>query len=198
MSQGGPNSVVGSGANPIETLTGNSGGAVSPDGAMNIDVLGNNSTGIDVVGTPASNLMTVIGLASSTTQVGTIEIATEAEVLAGTDTTRAVVPADLFTRVVTYTTTALTDSDSPYTALSSDYYFTCDVTAGALTIDLPNAPTTGRVYIVKDATGSAGTHNITVTTVGGVVLIDGAATFVMNTNYESANFLFNGTSWEIF
>lgn len=40
----------------IETLTGNSGGAVGPDGAFNINLLG--ADGINVVGNPATNTLT--------------------------------------------------------------------------------------------------------------------------------------------
>lgn len=94
--------------------------------------------------------------------------------------------------------TALDNTDSPYTVLTSDYYFTCDVSAGILQIELPNAPTTGSVWIVKDATGSAATNNITVTTVGGAVNLDGAVTFVMNTAYQTAQFVFTGTNYEVF
>lgn len=304
MSQGGANSNSGSGANPIETLTGNSGGAVGPDGSFNIDVLGNNSTGIDIVGTPGSNLLTVIGLASSTTQVGTIGIATDAETIAGAVTNEAVVPSSLAAKLgsqtqyglaigggataalswsaagtngqipiaatganpafasltstgstITFTPGANTlnleavasiatsytcdsgsavpaahvltvigsggittsgagstitvvgtsesvisvtaVSSSPYVVLSGDYFLAVDCSGGAIQINLPNAPTTGKVYIVKDSTGSAATHNITVTTVGGVVNIDGSTTFVMNATYESANFVFDGSAWEI-
>ncbi len=101
MSQGGPNSSSGSGANPIESLTGNSGGAVGPDGAMNIDVLGNNATGIDVVGTPGSNLLTLLGLPSTETQVGTVELATAVETGTLTDTLRAITPSSLEPILVT-------------------------------------------------------------------------------------------------
>lgn len=94
--------------------------------------------------------------------------------------------------------TALDNTDSPYTVLSTDYYLTCDVSIGVLTVDLPDAGTAGRVIIVKDSGGDAATNNITVTTDGGVDTIDGATTFVMNTDYEAANFLDNGTSWEVF
>lgn len=484
MSQGGANNVTGSGGDPVETLTGNSGGAVGPDGAFNIDVLGNNLTGIDVVGTPASNLLTVIALASSTTQVGTVELATAVETGTLTDATLAITPAGLapilttpyvvapggaYTTIqsaldaanatggglifvrggvyvedltcypnititgpgitsgypggvtaleiqgnhtpattgimtfnnVTFTTavgdtfnsaaagtaelnftncgcgvtngyflnvpnwtgvlsfwdfnpglgtndgginnptggasvycyeagvgigttqtmqisgtiifnqgeilcpiqfntgssgsfsndnfgntitlanntslefnhcfissganaaitmsssatntfsncvidssnnpaiagagagtlsltnisflndqhisntltlsngaintgaqiypiTSLDNGDTPYTALDKDSYFSCDTALGVLTIRLPNAPPLGRVYTVKDSTASAAAFNITVTTVGGVVNIDGAATFVMNTNYQAANFIYNGSSYEVF
>ncbi len=42
---------------PIQTLTGNSGGPVGPDGAGNIDILG--GTGINIVGSPGANTLTV-------------------------------------------------------------------------------------------------------------------------------------------
>jgi hypothetical protein len=94
--------------------------------------------------------------------------------------------------------TSLSDADSPYTVLSTDYYMSCDVSLGVLTINLPDAPTTGRVYIVKDSGGDANTNNITVTTVSGVVTIDGSISRVMSTDYENLQFVFNGTSYEVF
>lgn len=94
MSQGGPKSSVGSGADPVETLTGNTGGAVPPT-AFNIDILGNNTTGIDIAGTPGSSLLTVIGLAASTTQMGTVELATDAETIAYFSTSLAITPSNL-------------------------------------------------------------------------------------------------------
>ena len=264
MSQGGANNVTGSGAGPIETLTGNSGGAVGPDGAFNIDILGNNTTGIDIVGTPASNLLTVIGEQSSETQRGTVELATAAETTTGLSTSLAVHPAGLNTKLgaqtangliygsggagtnlaalgeatdgqlpigdtggppilavltaganITITNapgsitiagegggildiTSLTTADTPYIVLATDEYLSCDVSGGVLTIQLANAPTTGRVVVVKDSGGDAAANNITVTTVGAVVNIDGATTFVINTNFEAANFIFNGVSYAVF
>jgi len=94
--------------------------------------------------------------------------------------------------------TALDNTDSPYTVLTADYYMTCDVSAGALTIRLPNIPVTGKVFIVKDASGDSATNNIIVTTVGGVVNIDGATSFIINTDYRSLQFVFTGAAYEIF
>jgi hypothetical protein len=107
MSQGGPNNVAGSGGSPVETLTGNSGGAVSPDAAFNIDIVGNNAVGIDIVGTPGSNLLTILGLAASETQVGTVELATSAETTTGTSTSLAVHPAGLNAKLGTQTSNGL-------------------------------------------------------------------------------------------
>jgi len=94
--------------------------------------------------------------------------------------------------------TALDDTDSPYTVLSADFYMSCDVSGGVLSILMPDGPTTGRVLLVKDVGGDAASNNITVTTVSGAVTIDGSTTFVMNTDFEAANFVFNGTSYEVF
>jgi hypothetical protein len=89
-------------------------------------------------------------------------------------------------------------SSGPYTVLSTDYYLGVTVSSTGISILLPNAPSTGRSYVVKDTAGGAATHNITVTTVGGSVNIDGSTSFVMNTNYESVELIFNGTAYEIF
>lgn len=107
MSQGGPNSTAGSGAPPVESITGNSGGAVTPDASFNIDLLGTNATGIDIVGTPASSLLTVIGIAASETQVGTVELATAAETTTGTSTVLAVHPSGLDTKLGAQTSNGL-------------------------------------------------------------------------------------------
>lgn len=47
----------GTAAGDIETLTGNSGGAVGPDGAFNVNILG--SGNIDVAGNPGTNTLTI-------------------------------------------------------------------------------------------------------------------------------------------
>ena len=86
---------------------------------------------------------------------------------------------------------------SPYVVLSTDEYLSVDCSSIAITLEFPNAATSGRAYIIKDRTGSAATHNITLQSVSGAVNIDGATTFVMNTNYESANLMGNGTTFEV-
>lgn len=87
---------------------------------------------------------------------------------------------------------------TPYVVLVTDDYISVDTSALAITIRLPNAATLGKTFAIKDRTGSAATRNITVTTVGGVVLIEGATTFVMNTNSESIQVIGNGTAYEIY
>jgi hypothetical protein len=87
---------------------------------------------------------------------------------------------------------------TPYVVQTLDTFLGVTTSSIAITVELPNAPATGRVYIIKDTTGEAAANNITVTTVGGMVLIDGATTEVMNTTFESLQFLFNGTKYLIF
>jgi len=84
----------------------------------------------------------------------------------------------------------------PYTALDSDYIIEVD-TSSARTINLPNAPTTGKSHVIKDVIGSAATNNITLTTVGGSVTIDGSTSRTLVSNYVSATVYFNGTSYFI-
>ena len=98
----------------------------------------------------------------------------------------------------TLTITPIVFADSPYTVLTADQFLAVDVTGGAISILLPNAPATGTVFYVKDSAGLCASSNITVTTVGGSVLIDGATTFVMNTAYESLSVVFDGTTYQVY
>lgn len=84
----------------------------------------------------------------------------------------------------------------PYNVLTTDYIVAID-TSSARTILLPDAPTTGQVFVIKDSIGTANSNNISLTTVGGVVTIDGATTQTMSSNWQSVSVVFNGTSYRI-
>ncbi len=85
---------------------------------------------------------------------------------------------------------------TPYVVLTTDDFLS--VNSGiAISINLPNTTTTGRQFTVKDRTGTAASNNITVTTVGGTVLLDGASVFVISVNYGAATFTFGGTNYEV-
>jgi hypothetical protein len=87
---------------------------------------------------------------------------------------------------------------SPYVVVATDQYLGIDCSIIPITIQLPDAPAVGRSWTLKDRTGSSFTNNITVTTVGGAVLIDGAPSLLMNTNYSSINVLFDGTAYQVY
>lgn len=94
--------------------------------------------------------------------------------------------------------TNVNHASSPYTVLSTDEYISVDCSAGVVSLLFPNAATSGRSYIVKDRTGNAQTNNISITTVGGAVNIDGVTTYTMNTKYSSIELMGNASSYEIF
>lgn len=89
-------------------------------------------------------------------------------------------------------------TDSPYVVLADDRFISCDSTAGPITIELPDAPTTLRTFVIKDRVGQAAVNNLIVTTVGGIVLIDGLTSQTLSANFESIQLIFNGTSYEVY
>ena len=85
-------------------------------------------------------------------------------------------------------------TETPYNATLEDYFIGVDVAAAASVV-LPVSPT-GTVFIVKDIDGDATTNPITITAAGGV-LIDGAASAIINAPYGGLQFVLNGTEWNI-
>lgn len=83
---------------------------------------------------------------------------------------------------------------TPFTPTLANYLLDINV-AGPSSVVLPVSPT-GTVFVVKDISGLAATNPITVSATGGT-LIDGSATALINTNYGSLTFIFNGTEWNI-
>jgi len=85
-------------------------------------------------------------------------------------------------------------SGSSYDVQAGDYVITVNKTvAGAITIALPLTPGTSRSIIVKDGKGDAATNNITID--GNGKTIDGAATYVLATDYQALEIIYNGTEW---
>lgn len=70
------------------------------------------------------------------------------------------------------------------------------ITGGGDTIALPLAATagSGKIFIIKDESGSAGTNNLTIDP-NSVETIDGALTYVISTNYGKATIYSDGTNW---
>lgn len=89
-------------------------------------------------------------------------------------------------------------NSTPYVVLITDYYISVDSSGGVRTIELPNAATLGQAFVIKDRTGSSPSNNITITTVGGAVLIDGSTSVIINSAYESLNIIGNSVGYELF
>lgn len=84
-----------------------------------------------------------------------------------------------------------------YDLLASDDILNVTYTAtGAVTsLTLPTAQcVAGRTIVIKDAGGNAGTNNITIDTEGSET-IDGAATEVISSNYDSVTLYSDGSNW---
>lgn len=68
--------------------------------------------------------------------------------------------------------------------------------AGAAVVNLP-AGAEKQVFFIFDSSGAAGTNNITINP-NGVETIRGAASFVLNKNYQGIAVAFTGTNWQVF
>ena len=85
------------------------------------------------------------------------------------------------------------------TAVLDNYIIGIDDTAAPRTVTLPTASGTGdlanagKIYIIKDQSGAAGTNNITIAPASGT--IDGAANIVIDEDYGEASVYSDGTAW---
>lgn len=81
------------------------------------------------------------------------------------------------------------------TVTNADVVVVVNKTSGAATVVNLPAGVANQMFTIKDGKGDAGTNNITITPAAG--LIDGAATFVMNANYESTTLIYDSASWRV-
>jgi hypothetical protein len=87
-------------------------------------------------------------------------------------------------------------ASGPIAVATSDYVIIVRKTTGAATtVDLPVSPTVGQTFVIKDGKGDAHTNNITLIPASGT--IDGATTYVMNTNYASKEIIYTGVEWSV-
>ena len=83
-----------------------------------------------------------------------------------------------------------------YDVTSSDMVVVINKASGAATtVNLPDSPSTGRLVIVKDGKGDAGSNNITID--GQSKDIDGAGTIAISSNYGVSRVVYNGTQWNV-
>jgi hypothetical protein len=100
-------------------------------------------------------------------------------------TTQAVLPTNKGAYIVTLPA-------GNYTQLATDEIIGA-TSSGARAITLMTSPATGQLVTIKDVTGTANTHNITITPAAGN--IDGSATYVISTAYGSVDLWYSGTQW---
>lgn len=122
----------------------------------------------------------IVGVTVSNTQAVTI------------DSTTGQLGVTTFAPAYAYTATAIS-----YQVLITDKIIGVTSNASARTITMPNAGmVAGQSWTIKDQAGTAqSANNITIS--GNGANIDGASTFVINTNYGSATLYFDGTNFFI-
>tara|TARA_R110002126_G_scaffold51939_1_gene141842 strand:+ start:16446 stop:18986 length:2541 start_codon:yes stop_codon:yes gene_type:complete len=146
---------------------------------------------IDIVNTGGSVNVTATESAADAIVINASGAAGAVQVLSGTG--GVVMDSGL-----TMNVTAVATAASPYTVLGSDYIIDTNSTGGALAITMPAAPATGRKYLIYDGVGQAAIGgNVTITGTAGNIAAGGAsaATYVLNTAFESLELTWNGTLW---
>lgn len=78
---------------------------------------------------------------------------------------------------------------------TKDYFICAFNSSAAATETLPSNPSTGLTFLIKDCSGNAGSHTITIVPTVGT--IDGAAEFVMGTAFQSVAVTYTGTQWNL-
>ena len=147
--------------------------------------------------------MTLTSTGGSVTLVGT-EAAVDAIAITASDAaggitmTAGTTGITLDSGIIHNYTEITTAGDSPYSVLGTDYFIGCDSTGGALAVTLPAAPEVGRTYVIYDVVGQAAIGgNVTITGNAANIAAGGAsaATYVLNTAYESIQVTWTGTLW---
>lgn len=87
---------------------------------------------------------------------------------------------------------------TPHLLLNTEEFIEVDASASAIVINLSLGATytPGFIFTIKDLNGDAATNNITVNASGGQ-MIDGATSYIINTNYGLVSFFWNGISWVV-
>jgi len=84
-----------------------------------------------------------------------------------------------------------------YTVLTTDGIIgKTSITSGGDTVTLPSSAEVGQTFTIKDVNGTSATDPITIDTAGGE-LIDGVATYVISSNYQSITVIFDGSNYSI-
>ncbi len=159
----------------------------------NNGVLTTGTTGIPVITALASNGQVIIGSGSGAPIAATLTPGN------GITITNAANSITISANDAAFAYTNVNHAASPYTVLAGDEYISVDTSGGVVSLLFPNVPTTLRTWVVKDRTGTSSTSNISITSVGGSITIDGQTTYTIASNYGSIQLLANATpTYEVY
>lgn len=171
-------SLNGSGAPPVEEVTGNTGTAV-PDAMFNLNILGSNAAGITTVA--GGNTLTIFGLGSSTTQIGVTSYATNVEAALQVSSATALTPSN----ITSFFSTSPLPSSQGGTGLISPAAHQLIATNGSSAYTPLGVAANGQIAIgsigsnpvLANITSSGGT--VTVTNGPGTINLEASATGVV-------------------
>lgn len=158
------------------------------------------TTGADNIGIGVSAGVAYVSSESSNIVIGSDGVVTESHVIrigtqgSGSRQQNQCYLAGVLNTVSGRVVNITTPGAYPYTALVTDYVILVD-SSSARTINLIASPVTGTTYRIKDNTGSAGSNNITIS--GNGKNIDGATPYIISSNYDSVDVVYNGTQWNV-
>lgn len=156
----------------VQTITGNIGGAITPDAANNFDLVGTDP--LTFTGNPALNIITATIANASEIQIGAVELATAAETTTGTSVALSVHPAGLNTKLGPQTLNGLLYGQG---GAGTNLGALAAATNGQIPIgNTGNPPTLGTITAGPGVTVTNGAGTITVSATGADVL-----------NYSDAN-----------
>lgn len=167
---------------------------------IGVSALQHVQTGVSNIGLGFSAGISYLTSESSNIVIGNAGVAAESNVIRiGTQGTGAGQQSQTFIAGVVNTVSGRVVKTTvpgayPYTTLTTDYVILVD-TSSARTINLVASPVTGTTYRIKDNVGSAAANNITITPAAGT--IDGAASYVISSNWGSVDLVYNSTAWRI-
>lgn len=127
-----------------------------------------------------------------------VRLATACDLQVGTDSSPAELHVTGRTSLGIRESTVQTGASVQYPDDASVFLVTSNVTGpGGVTVYLPPTPRDGQICYVKDASGIAGTRNLTIlpspANIG--ASIDGSPSALITTSYGSLTFTWNGRTW---
>jgi hypothetical protein len=91
----------------------------------------------------------------------------------------------------------LTNITSSYVISTTDRIVSVGTISSPITISLPSLPIKGLLFKIKDSSGSAFAHNISISTTDGSTIDGSISPVILNSNYQSVEVMYNGTQWNI-
>jgi len=200
--------LLGNGTGAIQVTSAGTAGQVLTSNGAGVDPTFQNATSGAPVGAQYVTLATDATLTNERVLTGTANQIIVTDGGAGAAVTLSTPQSIATTSIVTFGGIILgamrvsrtASAAGNYTVLTTDMIVgKTGITGGGDTVTLPAAATAavGRLYVIKDESGTAATNNITIDG-NGAETIDGSTTVAINTNYGSVSLYTDASNWFIY